>query len=115
MTLKTDEQNASVEASPLTKNACMQVPLDSLDLSHVSILYTQGEMAAITPIYVRPILHHSIVIHATDCDLDLCKMQADVCRTTSFRSCTALSLCLRGGNSSSGSAHPVSQLQRLRS
>lgn len=32
----------------------MQVPLDSLDLSHVSILYTQGEMAAITPIYVSP-------------------------------------------------------------
>lgn len=31
----------------------MQVPLSSLDLSHVSILYTQGEMAAITPIYVR--------------------------------------------------------------
>ena len=30
----------------------LQVPLDSLDLSHVSILYTQGEMAAITPIYV---------------------------------------------------------------
>ena len=28
-----------------------QVPLSSLDLSHVSILYTQGEMAAITPIY----------------------------------------------------------------
>ncbi len=33
--------------------ACLQVPLNSLDLSHVSILYTQGEMAAITPIYVR--------------------------------------------------------------
>ena len=35
------------------------VPLDAVDLSHVSILYTQGEMAAITPIYdydfhVRP-------------------------------------------------------------
>lgn len=30
----------------------VQVPLNSLDLSHVSILYTQGEMAAITPIYV---------------------------------------------------------------
>ncbi len=29
----------------------VQVPLSSLDLSHVSILYTQGEMAAITPIY----------------------------------------------------------------
>ena len=29
----------------------LQVPLSSLDLSHVSILYTQGEMAAITPIY----------------------------------------------------------------
>ncbi len=29
----------------------MQVPLDAVDLSHVSILYTQGEMAAITPIY----------------------------------------------------------------
>ena len=27
------------------------VPLDAVDLSHVSILYTQGEMAAITPIY----------------------------------------------------------------
>jgi hypothetical protein len=29
----------------------LQVPLDAVDLSHVSILYTQGEMAAITPIY----------------------------------------------------------------
>ena len=29
----------------------IQVPLNDLDLSHVSILYTQGEMAAITPIY----------------------------------------------------------------
>ncbi len=29
----------------------VQVPLDAVDLSHVSILYTQGEMAAITPIY----------------------------------------------------------------
>ena len=28
-----------------------QVPLDIVDLSHVSILYTQGDMAAITPIY----------------------------------------------------------------
>lgn len=27
------------------------MPLSSLDLSHVSLLYTQGEMAAITPIY----------------------------------------------------------------
>ena len=27
----------------------MQAPLDSLDLSLVSILYTQGNMAAITP------------------------------------------------------------------
>ncbi|KAK9839611.1 hypothetical protein WJX81_000780 [Elliptochloris bilobata] len=27
------------------------VPLEAVDLSHVSILYTQGEMAAITPIY----------------------------------------------------------------
>lgn len=27
------------------------MPLDKLDLSHVSILYTQGDMAAITPIY----------------------------------------------------------------
>ena len=34
----------------------MQVPLNSLDLSHVSILYTQGEMAAITPIYVSAML-----------------------------------------------------------
>ena len=31
--------------------AAAQVPLDAVDLSHVSILYTQGEMAAITPIY----------------------------------------------------------------
>lgn len=31
--------------------ARVQVPLDAVDLSHVSILYTQGEMAAITPIY----------------------------------------------------------------
>lgn len=29
----------------------MQVPLQAVDLSHVSILYTQGDMAAITPIY----------------------------------------------------------------
>ena len=28
-----------------------QVPLDIVDLSHVSILYTVGDMAAITPIY----------------------------------------------------------------
>lgn len=27
------------------------MPLDAVDLSHVSILYTQGDMAAITPIY----------------------------------------------------------------
>ena len=29
----------------------LQVPLQAVDLSHVSILYTQGDMAAITPIY----------------------------------------------------------------
>ena len=29
----------------------LQVPLDIVDLSHVSILYTVGDMAAITPIY----------------------------------------------------------------
>ena len=29
----------------------MQVPLDSVDLQHVSLLYTQGEMAAVAPIY----------------------------------------------------------------
>ncbi len=29
----------------------VQVPLQAVDLSHVSILYTQGDMAAITPIY----------------------------------------------------------------
>lgn len=27
------------------------MPLDALDLQHVSILYTQGEMAAVAPIY----------------------------------------------------------------
>ena len=27
------------------------MPLSAVDLSHVSILYTMGEMAAITPIY----------------------------------------------------------------
>ena len=31
--------------------AVVQVPLQAVDLSHVSILYTQGDMAAITPIY----------------------------------------------------------------
>jgi hypothetical protein len=37
---------------PLLKRRWLvQVPLDAVDLSHVSILYTQGEMAAITPIY----------------------------------------------------------------
>lgn len=29
----------------------MQVPLDAVDLQHVSLLYTQGEMAAVAPIY----------------------------------------------------------------
>ncbi len=28
-----------------------QVPLDNVDLSRMSLLYTQGEMAAVTPIY----------------------------------------------------------------
>jgi len=28
-----------------------QVPLDAVDLQHVSLLYTQGEMAAVAPIY----------------------------------------------------------------
>ena len=30
---------------------CVQVPLDAVDLQHVSLLYTQGEMAAVAPIY----------------------------------------------------------------
>ena len=30
---------------------CAQVPLDAVDLQHVSLLYTQGEMAAVAPIY----------------------------------------------------------------
>ena len=47
-------------SSAYTKQVCnclsvpillMQVPLQAVDLSHVSILYTQGDMAAITPIY----------------------------------------------------------------
>jgi len=40
------------------------VPLNSLDLSHVSILYTQGEMAAITPIYDYnfSILHGTVTV-----------------------------------------------------
>ena len=29
----------------------LQVPLDAVDLQHVSLLYTQGEMAAVAPIY----------------------------------------------------------------
>ncbi len=29
----------------------MQVPLDNVDLSLVSVLYTEGNMAAIVPIY----------------------------------------------------------------
>lgn len=29
----------------------VQVPLDAVDLQHVSLLYTQGEMAAVAPIY----------------------------------------------------------------
>ncbi|KAL3154430.1 hypothetical protein ABBQ32_013902 [Trebouxia sp. C0010 RCD-2024] len=29
----------------------MEVPLDAVDLQHVSLLYTQGEMAAVAPIY----------------------------------------------------------------
>ncbi len=29
----------------------LQVPLDNVDLSRMSLLYTQGEMAAVTPIY----------------------------------------------------------------
>ena len=28
-----------------------QVPLDNVDLSRMSLLYTQGEMAAVTPVY----------------------------------------------------------------
>ena len=35
----------------LTMLCLVQVPLQAVDLSHVSILYTQGDMAAITPIY----------------------------------------------------------------
>ena len=42
----------------------MQVPIDSLDLSLVSILYTQGDQAAITPNYNYnfQILHDTITI-----------------------------------------------------
>ena len=29
----------------------LQVPLDNVDLSSMSLLYTQGEMAAVTPVY----------------------------------------------------------------
>ena len=28
-----------------------QVPLNNVDLSRMSLLYTQGEMAAVTPVY----------------------------------------------------------------
>ena len=31
--------------------AVPQVPMDTLDVSRMSLLYTQGEMAAVTPIY----------------------------------------------------------------
>ena len=43
---------------------CVQVPIDSLDLSLVSILYTQGDQAAITPNYNYnfQILHDTITI-----------------------------------------------------
>ena len=42
----------------------MQVPIDSLDLSLVSILYTQGDQAAIVPNYNYnfQILHDTITI-----------------------------------------------------
>ena len=44
----------------------MMVPLDKLDLTQVSLLYTQGDMAAITPIYDYDFsIVHSIVTQAS--------------------------------------------------
>ena len=36
---------------PYSSPCVLQVPLEGLDLQHVSILFTQGDLAAITPIY----------------------------------------------------------------
>ena len=43
--------SVSLYSYPVMLLVSPQVPLDNVDLSRMSLLYTQGEMAAVTPIY----------------------------------------------------------------
>lgn len=57
---------APAGADPPPDIGVMMVPLDKLDLTQVSLLYTQGDMAAITPIYDYDFsIVHSIVTQAS--------------------------------------------------